>query len=709
MLTHIGYLGYIGYLNPTLPKQVTPVVPPVPTNPLVFAASLLTLKDTVGNVPAPTIVRNSTGTYKDYGDASGCLIQVAGIDQPRIDGIQQVTNLFGDSEDLTQPSWIATTGATKVNANTISFGVAPARTYVYKPITLDPGTYMLAMDVTYVSGVAQFHLANWSASDGYVEVPYTATTTPTRVTLTFTVTATGTHTPRINQTVPTAVSTFLVERLQLTNITNNTVGYAPNYVSSLGATSTTQLFDTTTYNKLTSGVIAEIAGAPLHPKITLDGADYYVTHPNWVAAKATAAGDTMNLGGFWHTATIAGVTGAQRPALSYTNGGLFTDGTVTWRNDGIYTSIGLLIEPAATSLRTTTLRWWRKPATWSYPYRGNTTLPIQQTNGTRGIDGKVNADLILRSPGASSYNGYMPLDTRGVCFSYFVRKNSAANIICFEFILQPTFLAPPYSTAQYRLQFDTSNGAIYLEPTQFSAGISYAVDLDTYPNHYRVSVTLLNDRVYSTISDGVIPAYTNVLGGAQITGLTGTVIIDWPSISLTDNPLENPLDTLTNRADEMSNIKWPSGFFPYAKGTMHLTWIPLFNSAKSPAAGALLVGLQNALTDLLYQGTGTTTDISSSNGVSTTTATMPAWNRDETIDLVLDWDSGLSTMSLHYRNKSKGDAWTHLPPVAYASNFVSTGFLQLLKAGSTNGSKFRNLPRIYNTTFTNLALEAKFI
>jgi len=163
------------------------------------------------------------------------------------------------------------------------------------------------------------------------------------------------------------------------------------------------------------------------------------------------------------------------------------------------------------------------------------------------------------------------------------------------------------------------------------------------------------------------------------------------------------------RANEMGNIKWDSNFFPQAKGTMALTWMPQFASGE--LAGATqrnIVDLTNTWTGLLYQHSSGPRVMASYDGTTLAYSTLPTWSRNDAIEMIVDWDDSIPQMSLHYRNASNGDAWTHTAPVAYDGAFTNTGFLQLLKSGGGNNSAFRNIPRVYGTTFTNTELEAKF-
>lgn len=145
--------------------------------------------------------------------------------------------------------------------------------------------------------------------------------------------------------------------------------------------------------------------------------------------------------------------------------------------------------------------------------------------------------------------------------------------------------------------------------------------------------------------------------------------------------------------------------FPQQRGTLFVTWVPQFASGDLAANYRPITSLDNGFLGLLGLYSGGAMVVSSYDGTTLASATMPAWAANDAIELVVHWDASISKMGLHYRNVTKGHLWTHVTPVAYDGSFTATGFLQLLKAAGRNNSVFRNLPVVFDQVFTATEIE----
>jgi len=688
LLTRPGLLGRIG--GTSTGSALSPL----------FAASILELTNKFGIGSYPSAIRNSTGTFKMYDSVAGSILKTAQINEHRVNGCREVVNQCQFSEDLTNGVYTKKGVTITPNAIMAPDGTVSAdlviednsnglhRVYQISHGLTVGSTYMISRYIKkrdrdwywfnlngINSGIAWFNVSTglWGTVQSSV-IDYSAKDCGNGWWRLF-ITGVATSTSIGNGgswTTGDGVLSFPGDGLSggydwgvsINDVTGLDPNYVPEYVPNLGTGTARKLFDTTNGNTVLNNVVTEAAGVSLHPKKVIDGADWYLTKPDWKAGTAYAAGAEVNNGGKWYS-TVAGGTDTAT----------FGD-TVTWVEQGIYSGIGLLDEGSATQYSRQDI------ANWTF------------VGATSGGGNLVNEGTANIQHDIYDNNNAITGNVIQWCK---VKATIGSPIIQFR----PLGLGNGAAFAS----FDLSTNAIV-----GSGGSAYVTSRISAPdsNGYVICEMVAN---YASAPSGSMIGFTNN-GAAELPAYTGAgsqIDVAWVQTeggTVRTSEIPNTSASPVTRANEMGNIKWDSSFFPQAKGTMALTWVPQFTPAEHGSNTSSIITLSNSLVDFLHQGW--TTQIKVKDGTNATVTNMPAWSRNDAIEMIVDWDDSIPQMSLHYRNASNGDAWTHVPPVPYDGMFANTGFLQLLKSGGGNNSAFRNIPRVYGTTFTNTELEAKF-
>jgi len=411
-------------------------------------------------------------------------------------------------------------------------------------------------------------------------------------------------------------------------------------------------------------------GNLVHPKKVIDGAPWYLTKPDWTAGVAYAAGAEVNNGGKWYS-TVAGGTDTAT----------FGD-TVTWIEQGIYSGIGLLDEGSANQLSVVDIS--------AFPNSGGTVTKV--LNATAIDPFGTNRMVDVTTPANFDYVGDMNHSVTGganqICSVFGLRNSGIINVR----------LTNAVSTERNVYKIDTNTQTISYVSSAAATNVASGVipfngTLDIYWWKGSLNTTAANAGVMFLQNNDATATGATLFGANMYAG----------------EVLQSYIDGQIVQANEMGNIKWDSRFFQQTKGTMALTWMPRFASGDLAAANRAIAVTQDVnYYGLMTQQLSSVANLRVGDGTNNSLGTMSAWSRNDAIDLIVEWDDSIPQMSLHYRNASNGDAWTHIPPVAYDGAFPNTGFLQLLKSGGGNNSMFRNIPRVYGTTFTTAELEAKF-
>jgi len=381
----------------------------------------------------------------------------------------------------------------------------------------------------------------------------------------------------------------------------------------------------------------DASGLDVHPSKTINGVKTYVTHPNWPASIAVVVGDTINLDGYWHTATVAGTTAATAPTINTTIGGTFTDGGVTWRNDGYYSDIALLVEGAGTNLLSYSEQF--DNAYWT---KGATTITA---NATTAPDGSTTADLIIEDNTTDFHRAFHTMTvTSGVSVTIrrFVKKrdhdwyaiqigNIANSMAWFNVTTEQWGTVQAAVTG--KSAEDYGNGWWLLSVTATSTGTNSSND----------GWWCASDAVGSFAGDGVSGGY---IWGAQLEeSAVPTSYIPTTTAAVT-------------RATEQGNINWPQlANIDITQGTMVIGVKFGYDESLNPSSSGNrgVVSLNGTSTSGLLH---TWSSFKGYDGTNAPQVNNPAWLAGDVIYLAMRWDVSTLKFQVGYLWASKfGQSW----------------------------------------------------
>ena len=612
-----------------------------------FSPLLTTLRDHWSNTLAESGIRNSTATFWDYNE----VLRTSPIDEHRFNRGRRVENLLTYSEDLINAAWIASGGATKDDANTITF-TAAAADFVAQNFNTDIAEYILTYDAWVDSGTKDFRISAASTTDGFVAASVTATTTRQRFALAITKTAAESLNVRIHNNSGATAGTIHATNMQLVNITGQPAGYVPEYVPT-EATAESQLFDTTSGNTVASNIVTEAAGDPLHPFSIIDGAKVWDTKEDW-SAKAWAAGSECNYLGKWYS-TVSGGTDVTFGSA------------VTWVEQGIHwNDFGVLAEGAVQNKCTN--------------YNANPDAGL--TNLTKSGDA---AAIMTRVADATEL------------------ANAGLDALCTDGNVIKLDNSGGAGTADITITGTVGNTNKHsLSVWWRGSGVGRIFTTGVAGSNKTMQATY--ERVENT---NITPAGA---GAQMVIRANAGAVIYFILNQLEESPIVSSeivtAGSAVTRAEEMGNIKWNDAFFNQPENTTIVDWVPDFASGDIAAISRAILTLNNAALSVVFQlGTGVD-KVSTYDGTNFPVATI-TWAKNDCIRLIVSASTQANELIISYRNMSNGDSFTFVAAVAYDGAFTSTGFLQWLKAAGGNNSLFRGIHN-YERALSEAEKESKF-
>ena len=412
--------------------------------------------------------------------------------------------------------------------------------------------------------------------------------------------------------------------------------------------------DGSTYYNTTAG------GALLHPHKVVDGVSIAIAYEDWVAGTAFAAGSYCNNGGKYYS-TVAGGT----------DSATFGD-TITWIEQGLYNRrYGLMVEDAVQNKCTNYN---------ANPDAGLTNLVLTDT-GTGATLTRVSDTAALASAGLDS-----------ICTDGNVYKLTGGTAVAHAAVGGLTGNTNDHTITAWARSADGAAASTYLRDSSNTLSVAF-----TNTAYARVSGTFTPPDGNRTVSMTVAAGKTLyfILNQLEESPIVSSEIVTAGSAA--------------SRATEMGNIKWDSTNLPTGGDLTYVMGLtPDFASGTGILSSATIASFTNGTGfNLLYHGASGSTRVQSYDGSTVAFTDMPAWDKNDTIYLAVTASVQTNTMALHYRNVSKGHAWTHVASVAYDGQFTDTGFLQLFKALGGNNSIVKFLLG-YDRTLTDAELEAKF-
>jgi len=644
---------------------------------LIFAPDILGLGLFRGQGSAGTSIRSSTGTFRNHdvvAGVAGAILKTAEANQHRIDNGREVVNLLSYPEDLTNAAWTVSDTATKVgivagvgpngeSAMEISFGsnVSAHLDNLMGTETFD-GDSRTKFYVRAVSGNAIVRVRN-----GAVASPDIALTTEWKwITSLVTVAVSNQSRGVQNNSAGTSANIYVLKG-QAEDVTGQANQNPSEYVGGSGAGPFRRIFDTTNGNTVSSNVVTEAAGIPLHPKVNAPGVPTYWTYPNRPASTVVVAGDTANFSGYWFTATVGGTTGASDPTPP-SIGSTVADNTVTWRNDGYYSDIALLVEGTGTNA--TPANNFRLAAMYG-GWLGTHT----EVNNAVGVDGVANSAVTITDTNntalsaANVWGGTNPTitaDTATHTDSVFIKKNQP-NI-------QRLFIRLTGGTAfDKNAYFDSATGL-------FSTDSDSSSKSEDWGDFWRVTLSATNNGTNTIMIFAVSPCVRTTLNGADDVTLLTACVFDWPQQELNTSVASSPIPGGTIRATEQGNINWPQlANIDITKGTMVAGVKFGYDESLMPNGNYGLLSINTLATSGLYHSH---LNIKSYDGANVATTSNPAWLAGDVLHLGLRWDVSTSKFQTGYLRASKfGQSWVWGTEAAFDGTLLQSGTLIKLFVG----------------------------
>ena len=435
--------------------------------------------------------------------------------------------------------------------------------------------------------------------------------------------------------------------------------------------------DGSTYYNTTAG------GALLHPHKVVDGVSIAIAYEDWVAGTAFAAGSYCNNGGKYYS-TVAGGT----------DSATFGD-TITWVEQGLYNRrYGLKVSDAITN-SAPALNFRKAAGTTNW---GVGTFAVDDT-GT-GIDG--GSCIKITDTDATAIAFMRP------CYAITIPADTSTHTACI--LIKKNQLNAQIVQIAITGSGTNQSNIVYVDSVNGVLNHYINASIDDFGDFWVVQVWATNAGLNTELNLVVAPCPRPTLALPNDVTLTGSAEFDWPMLVLnTAGGVTDLVAGEISQATEMGNIKWDSTNLPTGGDlTYVMGWTPDFASGDLAASLRSILTFNDSIYQVIRHSDSGVTDISiSDDGSAKITATMPAWDKNDTIYLAVTASVQTNTMALHYRNVSKGHAWTHVASVAYDGQFTDTGFLQLFKALGGNNSIVKFLLG-YDRTLTDAELEARF-
>jgi len=432
------------------------------------------------------------------------------------------------------------------------------------------------------------------------------------------------------------------------------------------------------------------AGNPLHPSKIIHGEKQYVTKQAYANAQVVAAGGEREDAGKWYSTILGGTTNAST---------LLTDTGVTdWVEEGIYNrGFCALSEGVATN---------------------GCTHSEQLDNSAIFKSGvTISADLYVAPDGLTTMDGVVENGTSTGYFVYWTPPSiTVGQIVSASVFIKKTGGRRYWQVGNgafadgFAAVLDTTTGKI--TGTGANATSTYiSSSVEDHGVAWRVIVNGTNGNAvpYCTVQATDVPSYTvgtiSVVAATNTTGIWGGK----SEIGLGSSYIPTTTGPAT-RTEGLGSLKWllaGSNIITTGPFTLAVGWVPQFASGDIAAANRMIVGANDSTADMISQSFASVTDVGANDGTNSVSSTLAAFNRNDTINLILTANNTASaingtpanTMQLSVANKSFGESYV-VVSAAYDGAFTANTYLQFLKALGGNNSGFRFLKQ-YDTCLSN--------
>jgi len=440
-----------------------------------------------------------------------------------------------------------------------------------------------------------------------------------------------------------------------------------------------KVFDTTSGNTVSSNIVTEASGLPLHPSKLVDGDKWYESKEAW-SAKVWPAGSECEHGGRWYS-TVAGGTDVTFGSA------------VTWVDMGIYNrAYGALSECVDTN------------QIWPNRDFSHANWVVSGSSVSSGLGYFTVAQTA--TSGQHLVNYAAPIGTMPTC--YIDAENDSGAYLCLR--LSGAGIGAGWAT------FDLVNGVIT------SSGGTYFVSANIqhiYGSKWRCILKHSSSSTFAKLGIGVTTDGTQDLQVTDAGNVANKVRVYLAQGSSAAYP-SSPIDTTNapaTRTEGLGAYKWAllnSVIITTGPFTMVLGYVPSYSGTDLVAAARALLSFDNTSSNLLHQSSAGALVIAASDGANTVSVTASSWAAHDSIVIAIIVNSTLAaindtplmTIQVAIRNLSKGESIT-VASAPYDGAFASNLYLQIAKALGGNNFATRNL-RQYDTCIPHADITTNF-